>query len=703
LGAVALLVTCEAALPSALAQGAPVSGVATLAPEIVTATRLPQPPDQAAATVRAFDRTDVQANPALALDGVLRGLPGFSLFRRSDSLTANPTAQGVSLRGLGPSGASRSLVLLDGVPLNDPFGGWVAWTKVPRTALAQIELVPGGGATAWGASALGGVVQVLSHEPAGPAAAATAFAGDFGTRGAEFAATHHGAGGAIDVATRAFSTDGFPLVAPERRGPVDVAAWSRHRWLTARWRQPLARPLTFAATVRGYEEKRGNGTPYQHNATREKFLSLALRRESAGAFGWNALTYAQDQSFASTFGSVNATRTAETPASDQFAVPATAFGAAWTGTWRHSTAARTSAGVDARLVRGETREHFTFAAGDYTRRRIAGGEQSVGGVFALHERPLAPGLRTTLGARLDRWRERDGLRRESDRATGVALRDERYPARDGNAFSPSAGFVWRPAEAWRLRASLQRAYRRPTLNELYRPFRVGANVTEANAALRTERVTSGETGAEYSAGTLKVGATAFWNELRDAVGNVTLVRGPGTFTGFGVIAAGGVGRQRLNLGHTRVRGLEFSARWPARRGLDLGAEALINDATIRAAGVPLVPVSGTAPGALEGRRLAQVPRRSAAVSATWAAPARLTVVARLRYLGRQFEDDENLLTLGAAAVTDLRLSRPLTRQLEIFVAAENVGHARLETGRSADGVVNTGTPRLLYGGLRGNW
>ncbi|MBM3852634.1 MAG: TonB-dependent receptor, partial [Verrucomicrobia bacterium] len=360
-------------------------------------------------------------------------------------------------------------------------------------------------------------------------------------------------------------------------------------------------------------------------------------------------------------------------------------------------------GIDGRLVRGETREHFTFAAGDFTRRRLAGGEQSVGGGFALHERPLAAGLRTTLGGRLDFWRDRDGHRRETDRATGIVARDDRYPARAGTAFSPSAGVVWRPADAWRLRASLQRAYRRPTLNELYRPFRVGASVTEANAALRTERVTSGETGAEFSAGLLKIGATAFWNELRDAVGNVTRVRGPGTFAGFGLIAAGGVGRQRLNLERTRVRGLEISARWPATRGLELGAEALLNDATIRTAGVPPVPVAGAAPVALEGRRLAQVPRHSAGVSATWLAPAKFTLVARLRYLGRQFEDDENLLPLGAAAVTDLRLSRPLTRPLEIFLAAENVGHARLETGRSADGVVNLGTPRLLSGGLRGSW
>src|SRR2546429_4619415 len=98
-----------------------------------------------------------------ALPISFRGVPVFIFFRRGDSLPANPAAQGVSLRGLGPSGASRSLVLLDGVPLNDPFGGWVAWTKVPREGLERAELVPGGGATAWGNAALGGVVQLFTR------------------------------------------------------------------------------------------------------------------------------------------------------------------------------------------------------------------------------------------------------------------------------------------------------------------------------------------------------------------------------------------------------------------------------------------------------------------------------------------------------------------------------------------------------------
>ncbi|MBL9201463.1 MAG: TonB-dependent receptor, partial [Opitutaceae bacterium] len=696
--------------------------VVTLAAEVVSASRLPQPPEHVAATVRQIEREALQAAPTATLDGALRAIPGFSLFRRSDSFTANPTAQGVSLRGLGPSGASRSLVLLDGVPLNDPFGGWVAWTKVPREGLARVEVVPGGGATAWGNAALGGVVQLLSARVQAevPRAArpgevtvsnspiwerrnsgrVSATVGDFNSRSLEFVTNQPVGRGAVQVLGSAFATDGFSLVAPERRGPIDVAAWSRHRWLAVRWQTPLKESLEFSATARGFEEFRGNGTPYTHNGSREKFFSASLAGSantsfpwlgtgSAGTpFTWHATVYAQDQSFASTFSGVNAARTAETPASDQFAVPATTFGAAWTGSWRHNAMealaqrSHTSVGLDVRRVWGETRENFTFTAGNFTRLRIAGGEQAFAGLFALHEHPLAEELRATIGTRLDIWRDGDGHRRETDRNTTSVFRDDRYADHRDTEVSPNVGLVWTHGQAWRVRTNLGHAFRRPTLNELYRPFRQGANVTEANPALRTERVTNGELGIEWTPlgrsrrgfdphgwpvrdqpAPLTFSATVFRNDLRDAVGNVTIARGPGTFPIVGTLAAGGLGRQRLNLDRTRTQGVELSAAWHFAYRFSITGDMLFNDATVRGAAV--------AP-ALVGKQVAQVPRRSAALGASWRAPGQFTFTPRVRWIGRQFEDDENLLRLGEVVVADLSVARPVGKHLEIFLAAENL-------------------------------
>jgi outer membrane receptor protein involved in Fe transport len=713
----------------------PAAEPAVLDNYVVTATRAPEPPERVIATSRQFDLATLQASPTLTIDETLRTDPSFSLFRRSDSLVANPTTQGVSLRGLGPSGASRSLVLLDGVPLNDPFGGWVNWSALPRDALARVEIVPGGGASAWGNSALGGVVQLFSFPLAGmrtgrdstaptPAGTdvegftrattgqASVLAGDDATRSGSFVVNAPAGRSVFQVSAEDFATSGYPVIAGSRRGPVDVAAWSRHRSLAGRGRAPVGATAEITATVRSFEEFRGNGTPYQRNGTRARFAALEFAAQPSSDFAWTLTGYAQDQSYASTFSSVNAARTAETPASDQFAVPSTAAGASWIGTWRESDGATLTAGADGRTVHGETRERYAFSGGQYTRLRVAGGSQTTGGLFVIREQPLTRDIRMTTGLRWDRWSDAGGHRRESDLASGVVSRRDDYPERSGSELSPSHGRGWRPHRSWRRHVSGQRAYRRPTLNELYRPFRQGPNVVEANAALDTETVTSAEAGVTWTVprnGTaaaaagglsprtdspLELTATVFSADLRDAVSNVTLAHGPSVSPLFGTLAPGAAGRQRLNLDRIRTQGVELSAKWRPSERLTLAGSFLANDATVKAAAV--------AP-ALVGRRLAEVPKYAATLFATVRAPGDILVTPRVRWSDRQFDDDENTLRLAAVVTLDLGLSRALNRYFELFLNLQNVTNARIETARTADGVVSTGTPRLLFGGLRARW
>jgi outer membrane receptor protein involved in Fe transport len=143
-----------------------------------------------------------------------------------------------------------------------------------------------------------------------------------------------------------------------------------------------------------------------------------------------------------------------------------------------------------------------------------------------------------------------------------------------------------------------------------------------------------------------------------------------------------------------VQGAELSARWTLSPALSVEADYLYTDATVRRA--TLAP-------ALVGHRLAQVPRRSASLGASWQAAKKLTLTPRLRALGRQFEDDENLLRLGAALIVDLGASYRVTPRCEVYVTGENLTDARVETGRSADGIVNVGTPRFVLGGVRYRW
>src|SRR5919106_2462452 len=168
-----------------LMMGIPAAGRSqnqTLSDEItVTATRTEQRLGETAASVVVVSAQELAASAAPTLDDALRQVPGFSLFRRSGSRFANPTTQGVSLRGLGASGASRALVLADGMPLNDPFGGWIAWGRVPRAAVERVEVMRGAGSDLYGSSALGGVVQLLRRQAHGPKVVADGSWGELGS------------------------------------------------------------------------------------------------------------------------------------------------------------------------------------------------------------------------------------------------------------------------------------------------------------------------------------------------------------------------------------------------------------------------------------------------------------------------------------------------------------------------------------------
>ncbi len=650
----------------------------TLAPVVVTATRSAQPADQLPVAITVFTAEDLRASPSLAIDDALRSEPAFSLFRRTGSLTANPTAQGVSLRGLGPSGASRSLVLLDGVPLNDPFGGWVAWTKLPKLSLAGAEIVRGGGSGAWGNAALGGTVQLFSGPPSGNRATAEALVGDFKTRSGEVSVARSTDDDrlSLTVNAAAFATDGVYLI--RNPGAIDRRAALDYQRAQASVRTALNPSLDLIVTTRLYTEDRGNGTPLQRNASDERFVSAALNGSQTDGFTWSAIIYAQDQSFASFFSTVNAARTAETPANDQYEVPANAAGAAFTATWGAPTDdAITTLGLDARRVEGETREKFNFTAGPFDRR--AGGEQAFTGLFARHDRLVLAGLRLSGGARIDTWQNDGGFRRE----TGPVPLDQHFADRDGIEFSPSLGLVWTAAPAVRARAAAYQAFRVPTLNEYHRPFRVGSVTTNANPDLAPETLTGFETGLDFGRKGSPLGAslTAFANDLHDAVTNVTVAANT---------------RERRNLDRVRVQGLEASAHARPHRTLTLEAAYLFTDARVTEPGP-------AAPASLDGNRIAQVPRHTLAASATWEAPAAFRVTARARWFSLQYEDDENTLRLAPDATVDLGVSRRLARHWEVFFAVENAFDAEVETGRTTAGVVSAAPPRWSRAGLRYDW
>src|SRR5207245_8593638 len=184
----------------------------------VAAARVPERLAETPASVVVLGPTSLELTPALAVDDALRQVPGFTLFRRSGSRTANPTSQGASLRGVGGSGASRALVLDDGIPLNDPFGGWIFWGRVPRASLERIEVLRGGASDVYGSGAMSGVVQFIRRKED---IAVDLEGGSERTASASVFVPVTSGEWSGSVAGDFFTTAGYTVVPPDQRGTVD--------------------------------------------------------------------------------------------------------------------------------------------------------------------------------------------------------------------------------------------------------------------------------------------------------------------------------------------------------------------------------------------------------------------------------------------------------------------------------------------------
>lgn len=664
---------------------------------VVTAARLEQRRDEVPAHVTVIEGEALARSPGAVVDEVLGGVSGFGLFRRASSVSAHPTTQGASLRGVAPSGVSRVLVLLDGLPLNDDFGGWVAWGKVSTEGLERVEVVPGGGSQVWGNQALGGVIQLVT---VAPAEGQLRFAGRVGERsersidlgvGERWRRPVGALGASLGVSL--FETGGYPVIGADQRGAIDLAATSEHETFSGRLRFEPGVRQTFELRARHFSEERGNGTPLTGNATDGLQLALSAGWGRPDGILWEGTVSASDQRFRSTFSAQTADRSSERPALDQFRVDSESLALSLQGSRQVGERHRLSLGLDARMVEGATHEDFRNLGGGFTRRRRAGGEQELAGFYVQDVVALGEGGQAVLGLRLDRWRHLDGARHESDLASGATTRDDRFDDRDRMAWSPRLALRQRLGGGWSWHGATWGAFRAPTLNELYRPFRVGNDITEANPELDRERLWGAEMGFERGARRGDLRLTVFWNRLDDPVVNVTVAPAlvSGVIAPCGFVPAGGSCRQRRNLDRSRVRGFELDGRWRPGRDWRLEASYLWSDGEV---------VEAPEQPALEGRPLAQVPEQRASLGLIHRPPGRLGVALQVRWQDGRFEDDLGTRRLADALVVDLRLDHPLPRGWEVFAGVENLLDEVVESGRNAAGLVSLASPRRMFCGFR---
>jgi outer membrane receptor protein involved in Fe transport len=652
-----------------------------LEPVVVTPSRLEQQAGEAPASVTVITADDVRSAPYVALDDLLRQIPSFSLFRRSSSLVGHPTTQGVSLRGVGPSGASRALVLVDGIPINDPFGGWIPWSRVPLLSVEQIEVVRGGGSALWGNGALGGVINVITRRPTERSAIFESSFGNHDTKNFDLLLRETLGPWRFSLEGSYFDTAGYKIVLPQQRGAIDTPADSRHAVFNGRLEFAPSPDLTLFLSGTFFDEDRHNGTKLQINDTQSGSIAGGGTLRTSDGSEWRATVFAQMQGFHSTFSTQAADRQSETLALDQHS-PSTSVGTALSWNRRFGDHF-VLAGVDARWVGGETNEGV-FNNNVFLRNRVAGGDQLFAGLYAQDVWTIAHWLELTGGVRGDYWRSYDGFRRDTPPPAGIPPRQS-FAAVDYVIPSPRLAALVHVTSTTDLEAAGYQGFRVPTLNEQYRVFRVRNDVTVANAGLKPERMTGGELGVRQRFSPVDVRVTGFWNEVTDQILNVTLARP------LPDCPAGTACRQRQNVELTRIRGVETEIEVRPVPRWRVVLSHVYTDAHV---------VDATRQPALQGKRLAQVPDHVVTLGVRWDNPTWVNVAANVRYVGRQFEDDLNTLPLNPFTTVDLHLSRPLAKWADVFLSFENLLNETYAVQRTSDGIVTVGTPRLVRGGLR---
>jgi outer membrane receptor protein involved in Fe transport len=603
-------------------------------------------------SVTSIDRSAIAAAPAMRLDDQLRAVPGFSLFRRTSSAVANPTTQGVTLRGLSASGASRTLVVADDVPLNDPFGGWVYWDRVPVVALQRVDVVRGASGDIHGNDALGGVIRLTTRTTRG--AEAWLDGGSLGTvRGSGYAALSRGSW-MTGAAAEQMTTDGYIVIAPEARGAIDIPADSRS---TSAMGWAGGTHGAFQTTLRGgyFNERRNNGTPAQVNGTLTRWSAANAHGLLAGGV-WDARGDVSVNNYRQTFSAITGTvRGGERLTALQW-VHSIGGGAAvnWL---RQTSRAQVLVGAASRTARADLDEAAFSVAGVLGPTIRTEPRQRGDGVVFQGRFDLSPRASIEAGARVDRWT--------------LSKAGQTDPETHDTFFEPRIGLSLRATSDSTLRVSWLTGFRTPTMNELYRSFRVGNTTTNANVNLKPETSSGPEVAFTTQRERWTGRAILYATRLNGAIYNRTVSSSQTAIV-----------RERAN-GDARTIGSELELEWRASPMLTVTTAWALNDSKFTS-------------GELDGKRTPQVPRVGGTVGLRAAAGA-VSAALNVRVVGAQFDDDVNSFNLRAASLVDGRAGWSWSRRLELFAAIENALDREVDTGKTP--IRTVGAPRMGRAGL----
>lgn len=660
---------------------------------VVSATRTEQAIRTLPQHVTVLDATTIAQMPAQTAVDLLRTVPGFTTRDFQSGLQMGPSQSIVSFRGLGGSSAGRTLILLDDVPVGDPFSGWFDWGRLPLPLIESVEVVRGGGATSWGSRALGGVVNLRTITPRKSTANVLVETGSYGTTHAAGAATLRRGAVTATIAADAWNTSGTLLIREDQKGPIDRPIGRVSNVVMAKLTWDASPSLRTWGSVSRF---RGGERPYRTTDEEQvDDVRAGMRWVSQSGAVATVSAYAVQRSSLNVSTTINSARTTEAP-SRSFDAPADGVGLAAQYT-RQLARHQLTVGTDVSSGYGRLVEDQNWVNTTFTRRRIMTGRQTITGVFVQDALTLHPSLHLQASVRGDLVQERSRRRTLYGIPASSPLSDTTYAAQSTERLTGSLGARWQMLRHIATRLNVYEAFRAPSLYEqVYPRFSSRGAITESNPGAQAERLSGAEAGIDVTAfGTTTVRTTVFFNRVRGALLDLTVGTAGTTATDIapcGLTPARQTCSQRRNVPALVSKGVETElevvphARWRLT------------------AGYSYAPTRVAAPGEpVNGKQAIRAPRHmvSGAVRADLAHVAALT--AEARHVGRRYDNDLNTIVLGDFTLLNMRATRTLGSRVMLQATAENLLDRRFPVGKSGGGLEDMGAPRWFTVGVRTSW
>lgn len=606
---------------------------------VVTATRSERAVSELPVSTTVVSEDEIKATPAQTVDDVLRTVPGVNM-PLSTAVNSGVQSQRLSMRGLG---GTRALVLLDGVPMHDPFYGTVEWQKVPLDTLRQAEVVRGANASLFGNYAVGGTINLITRSVD---ESLVRLESSYGTNATQKQSL------TIDqlltdklnarVSHHRFSTNGtYRQIVP---GAIDVPGWNDTAVTSARieYKPSDITSAYFKASTSQVDVSSGTKLSYvkrdiadfasgiQHALTQSSLLSATafhqhetMRIASSGTIGNREAEYVSNDSH----------------------IPGNASGASLEYSLQRKGALPfLSVGIDVQDMEADEDGIGYNRNGQPILHDVVTGHQRFAGIFGQMSWQPTNRLEVLTSARVDYFQNDRGAKRV------VGGEETLYPSATSTQLDPRVSFRYGTSARTALRGAAYRGFKAPTLRELYRDTQSGITKLLANPYLEPETLVGADLGFEWAASRAHVEVNVFRNDI-EGLQVRTAVPGQGP----NVV-------RNENVGKGRSQGLEFMTDVRLSQRFSVNAGYTYSDSKI---------VENKVDPTVEGKQIPDVAKHYGTLALRFRAARGTAIDLRGRVLSRSYGEPANVVPAPAHRILDVSVSHPVRSWMDAYALLEN--------------------------------